>query len=272
MEQRGKEVAIDFSAIGGSQMLSIAMNTQNHQLMEEIAHTGNIAIARNANATDSVLRILYDGLDPQDSDFPLYIRAIISNPNCSDELMMKIINDGHCDGDVWKDIYRNTNSVDLYLLAYQMYDNSDGHIDLFERDICPSGIMESAIISRDNFYLFTNLGLSVPFILWWFEHLAPQHEELLITHIFTMAMERGDLSEDDIESIVYHLTSNDLFNDNMAIDIILHGNNITINEATLEMVYNSTTSKNIVEAILNSENCSYELIERIISEGDKLTG
>lgn len=272
MEQRGKEVAIDFSAISGSQMLSIAMNTQNHQLMEEIAHTGNIAIARNANATDSVLRILYDGLDPQNSDFPLYIRVIISNPNCSDELMMKIINDGHCDGDVWKDIYRNTNSVDLYLLAYQMYNNSDGHIDLFDRDICPSGIMESAIISGENFYLFTNLGLSVPFILWWFEHLAPQHEELLITHIFTMAMERGDLSEDDIESIVYHLTSNDLFTESMAIDIILHGNNITLNEATLEMVYNSTTNKNIVEAIINSENCSYELIERIISEGDKLTG
>lgn len=266
-------MAIDFSAISESQMLSIAMHTQNHQLMEEIAHTGNIAIARNDNVTDSALRILYDGLDPQDSNFPIYIRVIISNPNCSDELMMKIINDGHCDGDVWKDIYRNTNSVDLYLLAYQMYDNPDenSHIDLFKRDICPSGIMESAIISGENFYLFTNLGLSVPFILWWFEHLAPQYEELLIKRIFTMSMERGDLSEDDIESIVYHLTSNDLFTDNMAIDIIFHGN-ITLNEATLEMVYNSTTNKSIVEAIINSENCSYELIERIISEGNKLTG
>lgn len=265
-------MAIDLSEISDNQRVGIAMHTKNHQLMEEIAHRGIVSIARNDNATDSALRILYDELDPQGIGFRSYISEIIKNPNCSDELMVKIINDGHCDGYVWRDIYNNTNSVDLYLLAYQMHDHSDDtdYIDLFERDICPSGLMESAILSEEKFHLFSNLGLSVPFILWWFEHLAPQHEELHIKHIFTMTMKRGDLSEDDIESIVYHLTSNDLFTENMATDIFLNGKNITLNEETLEMLYNSTTSKSIVGAIIDSENCSYELLERIISEGDKL--
>lgn len=235
--------------------------TKNPKVIENIAQYGHIDVATSDYATGDALTTLYNNLDKNDITSHA-IENIIGHSECPADLMMKIIDDGHADSH-WEFILNNTDSLDIALLAFYMLDDDTrDEYDFYKLDLCPQEMIVSKLSKDFSPHLFSHPSLGMDYIVDWLDNVAPSQPPLIVKSVVDNIMER-EMSESDIDRIVYSLSRKSFFND---VSMSILGSD-KVSGKSLSIMYDKAKDIGIINAIFSHENCSYELSEKIIHDG-----